>query len=99
MKKEKSQPKTETEKKERYMSLFYDALEENKLLKGGKTHRLTIGGVSLEIVPSAKLSPQQVFNMYVRFLKELKELHGDKHLFAAIPKEGDTNNPFDGLFG
>ena len=28
MKKEKSQPKTETEKKERYMSLFYDALEE-----------------------------------------------------------------------
>ena len=65
MKEEKNPPKTEQEKKERYMSLFYDALEENKLLKGGRTHRLSIGGVSLEIVPSAKLSPKQVFNMYI----------------------------------
>ncbi len=98
MEMEKNQPQTEAEKKERYMSLFYDALEENKLLKGGRTHRLSIGGVSLEIVPSAKLSPRQVFNMYVEFLKELKELHGDKHLFAAVPKDGESN-PFDGLFG
>ncbi len=98
MKEEKNPPKTEQEKKERYMSLFYDALEENKLLKGGRTHRLSIGGVSLEIVPSAKLSPKQVFNMYINFLKELKELHGDKHLFAAVNKESGEN-PFDGLFG
>tara|TARA_R100000234_G_C4913456_1_gene140933 strand:- start:320 stop:643 length:324 start_codon:yes stop_codon:yes gene_type:complete len=79
------------------MSALFDSKQENLLLKGGRTHRLSIGGVTLEIVPSSKLSPQQVFNMYIKFLKELKELHGDKHL-SATPQP-PSQEGIGGLFG
>tara|TARA_R100000231_G_scaffold39793_1_gene34555 strand:- start:587 stop:913 length:327 start_codon:yes stop_codon:yes gene_type:complete len=80
------------------MSALFDSKQENLLLKGGRTHRLSIGGVTLEIVPSSNLSPQQVFNMYVKFIKELKELHGDKHL-SAMPQPASQENGLGGLFG
>jgi hypothetical protein len=79
------------------MSALFESNQENLLLKGGRTHRLSIGGVTLEIVPSSKLSPQQVFNMYIKFIKELKELHGDKHL-AATPQP-PSQEGISGLFG
>ena len=67
------QKKNEMTDSDRFKSLYFDSSQENLLLKGGRTHRLSIGGVTLEIVPSSKMSPKQVFNMYIKFLKELKE--------------------------
>tara|TARA_R100000278_G_C5422216_1_gene146986 strand:+ start:206 stop:493 length:288 start_codon:yes stop_codon:yes gene_type:complete len=93
----KEQKKNEMMDDDRYKSLFFDSSQENLLLKGGRTHKLSIGGVTLEIVPSSKLSPQQVFNMYIKFLKELKELHGDKHLLA--PPQTPSSEGLSGLFG
>jgi len=90
------QKKNEMIDNDRFKSLYFDSSQENLLLKGGRTHRLSIGGVTLEIVPSSKMSPKQVFNMYIKFLKELKELHGDKHLLA--PKEAPSNDSLAGLF-
>ena len=89
--------KNEMTDSDRFKSLYFDSSQENLLLKGGRTHRLSIGGVTLEIVPSSKMSPKQVFNMYIKFLKELlKELHGDKHLLA--PKEAPNSDGLSGLF-
>ena len=84
--------KNEMTYSDRFKSLYFDSSQENLLLKGGRTHRLSIGGVTLEIVPSSKMSPKQVFNMYIKFLKELKDLHGDKHLLA--PKDGGNSGDF-----
>ena len=92
------QKKNEMTDSDRFKSLYFDSSQENLLLKGGRTHRLSIGGVTLEIVPSSNLSPQQVFNMYVKFIKELKELHGDKHL-SAMPQPASSENGLGGLFG
>ena len=89
--------KNEMTDSDRFKSLYFDSSQENLLLKGGRTHRLSIGGVTLEIVPSSKMSPKQVFNMYIKFLKELKDLHGgDKHLLA--PKEAPSSDGLSGLF-
>ena len=94
--KKKNEMKKEVSREGSTMSALFESNQENLLLKGGRTHRLSIGGVTLEIVPSSKLSPQQVFNMYIKFLKELKELHGDKHLLA--PKEAPSSDGLSGLF-
>ena len=94
------QKKNEMTDSDRFKSLYFDSSQENLLLKGGRTHRLSIGGVTLEIVPSSKMSPKQVFNMYIKFLKELKELkelHGDKHL-SATPQP-PSQEGIGGLFG
>ena len=93
---EKKKNEVEMTKESAAMSALFDSKQENLLLKGGRTHRLSIGGVTLEIVPSSKMSPKQVFNMYIKFLKELKELHGDKHLLA--PKEVPSSDSLSGLF-
>ena len=90
--------KNEMTDSDRFKSLYFDSSQENLLLKGGRTHRLSIGGVTLEIVPSSKMSPKQVFNMYIKFLKELKELHGDKHLLAPKDEQPNTDG-LAGLFG
>ena len=95
--KKKNEMKKEVSREGSTMSALFESNQENLLLKGGRTHRIRIGGVTLEIVPSSKLSAQQVFNMYIKFIKELKELHGDKHL-SATPQP-PSQEGIGGLFG
>jgi len=68
---------------------MYELDQQNSALRGGNKHVLNLGVARLEIVPTSKgESVADVFKCFTKFAKDLKKLHGDKHLVVRF--EGDT---------
>lgn len=74
-------------------SAFISASTENNILRARNKHLLRAGMVSIEIVPTAETSVEEVVNAFSKVLKELHEMHGDEHLKVQICSDIDEGTP------
>jgi len=85
--KEMNQELKETEKVA-LLEGMYQLDQQNSALRGGNKHVLNLGVARLEIVPTSKgESVADVFKCFTKFAKDLKKLHGDKHLVVRFEGE------------
>ena len=67
---------------------MYELDQQNSALRGQNKHVLNLGVARLEIVPTSKgESVADVFKCFTKFAKDLKKLHGDKHLVVRFEGE------------
>ena len=76
--------KNENEMQEEMTTAFISASSENQILRARNKHLLRAGMVSIEIVPTAETSVNEVVEAFSKVLKDLHKMHGNEHLKVQI---------------
>lgn len=79
---------------------FMETSVENTYLKSENKHCFRLGVMQVEILPVGTTDIPELFAELSKFVKLLKELHGDKHLVQTFdmgdPQSGSTGE--EGMF-
>ena len=78
---------------EEMTTAFISASSENQILRARNKHLLRAGMVSIEIVPTAETSVDEVVNAFSKVLKDLHKMHGNEHLKVQICSDIDDDTP------
>ena len=79
---------------------FMETSVENTYLKSENKHCFKLGVMELELLPVGTTDLPELFEELSKFVKLLKELHGDKHLVHSFDTGdiGGSSNTEEGMF-